>query len=335
MNGAPSAASDGSMAYPVHLGIWTNWSRGPVLGATLTVDQQTGGLLIAILAFFITWVGTSFWRICCFIFHQVHSTPKPRDGLYHQRQAILRNASTAESGLTSLLETGWAWRRNSGLSICRTLPLALFAALCIVAFAFASAFSSKVSTVIGNEVLLSDPNCGYTASTFNNPDTIAAHTFEPYLKQNAISYANYAQQCYCTNTSSIFRCNQFIKQNLPSKIHAEASCPFGGDICRTESGNLALDTGMLDSHQDFGLNAPPGQRFQYRRRVQCAPLKTEDYSSSYIAPSGRKYTRYYYGQRIPQPHGVNDNYTYEYLDNALAELLETNMTSAQADYTLR
>lgn len=37
----------------VHLGVWTNWSRGSIMGATLTLDQSHGNLLIALTAIFI------------------------------------------------------------------------------------------------------------------------------------------------------------------------------------------------------------------------------------------------------------------------------------------
>ncbi|OJD36629.1 cytochrome p450 protein [Diplodia corticola] len=317
----------------VHIGTWINWSHGPILGATLTLDRQSGGLLIAALALFIAWAGTSFWRICCFVSHQVYSSNTAQDGLYHQRQALLRNSGSPWHGLTSLLHTGWAWRRNSKLSFCRTLPMVFCAALCACAFAIASIFSSMVSTSSGNEVLISSPDCGYTSAQLDNPDTLAAQTFEPYLRQNALSYAQYAQQCYQPNASTVVDCSQFVKKNLSGTAQTDASCAFADNICQRDSANLALDTGLLDSNQDFGLNSPPEETFQYRRRVQCAPLKTDDYKKPYRARSGRRYMRYYYGERVSG--GVQaDDYTYEYYDNSLADLIETNMTSAPADYTL-
>lgn len=37
----------------VYLGIWTNWSKGAVMGATLTLDRAQGNLLIAFTAVFV------------------------------------------------------------------------------------------------------------------------------------------------------------------------------------------------------------------------------------------------------------------------------------------
>ena len=44
--------------YEVYLGAWTDWSRGRVLGATLTLSRGDGTLLIAFLAFYVAIVGT-------------------------------------------------------------------------------------------------------------------------------------------------------------------------------------------------------------------------------------------------------------------------------------
>jgi hypothetical protein len=45
--------SDSTDQYVVYLGKWTNWSRGPVFGATLTLSREDANLLIAFVAFFV------------------------------------------------------------------------------------------------------------------------------------------------------------------------------------------------------------------------------------------------------------------------------------------
>lgn len=49
--------------YTVHLGTWTNWSRGPIMGATLTTTRQYGNLFIAFTAFFVSFVASRFWHM--------------------------------------------------------------------------------------------------------------------------------------------------------------------------------------------------------------------------------------------------------------------------------
>lgn len=34
----------------VHRGLWTNLSKGPIMGQTITTDTKTGAIVIAILA---------------------------------------------------------------------------------------------------------------------------------------------------------------------------------------------------------------------------------------------------------------------------------------------
>jgi hypothetical protein len=70
----------------IYLGTWTNWSRGPIFGSTLTTTKDVGNLLIAFTAFFVAIVATRFWRICCLLLHMYLSTSEPRDAIHHQRQ---------------------------------------------------------------------------------------------------------------------------------------------------------------------------------------------------------------------------------------------------------
>lgn len=72
--------------FKVHLGTWTNWSRGPILGATLTLEPRYGLLLLSVTTTFVGFVASRSWRIVSLILHRVYSTPEPRDALHHQRQ---------------------------------------------------------------------------------------------------------------------------------------------------------------------------------------------------------------------------------------------------------
>lgn len=94
--------------YRIYTGVWTNWSHGAVFGRTLTIDRRDGDLLIAFIALFVTIVGTSFWRLACFALHSFFSSEATRDGIYHQRQAILRNSANGANGLWRLGQTQWA-----------------------------------------------------------------------------------------------------------------------------------------------------------------------------------------------------------------------------------
>jgi hypothetical protein len=98
------STADAILPYKIYLGIWTNWSRGSVLGQTLTVTRRNGDLLIAFTAFFIAFVGSRFWRIVSLALHRSYSTAQPSSAAHHQRQIILRNTDSADAGLLKLIQ---------------------------------------------------------------------------------------------------------------------------------------------------------------------------------------------------------------------------------------
>jgi hypothetical protein len=89
-----------------------DWSRGYIKGSTLTVTTGTSSVIIAILALFISQVGSHSWSIICFLTHQVRSTTRPRNGLYHQQQVILRNSVWGSDlgTIYQLRRVAWFWR---------------------------------------------------------------------------------------------------------------------------------------------------------------------------------------------------------------------------------
>ncbi|PYH47165.1 uncharacterized protein BP01DRAFT_381006 [Aspergillus saccharolyticus JOP 1030-1] len=57
-------------------------------------------------------------------------------------------------------------------------------------------------------------------------------------------------------------------------INANASCPYSTDLCAYNGHSaMQMDTELLDTLEDFGINAPPQNRIKYRRVTTCAPVK--------------------------------------------------------------
>ncbi len=135
-------SADSTTAYKFQVGAWTDWSRGAVYGATLTLYRRDGDLLIAFVAFFVAYVGTRFWRLLCVILHYIYSSGDARDGVHHQRQVLLRNAPNAEAALWTLTDIGLAWRKIAERVWVRLLPIVGLAVACIVGFTLAGVFSS-------------------------------------------------------------------------------------------------------------------------------------------------------------------------------------------------
>lgn len=320
-------------AYPVHLGFWTNWSHGKIQGATITLSSRNGALLTAFLALFVTFAGTSFWRIACFALHQISSSSAPQDGLYHQQQAILRNSANGTVALSSFIRTLWAWRRRANRPFHRIVPLILFAVFCVGAFAVAGLFSSKIGSAMGNEVLISSPNCGvpyYTTGDISTVEKLYSIYF-PYDARRYTSFANYAQKCYST-TPEVEGCAPFIRRQLSSAVDRNASCPFREDLCRTKNRNTKLDT-YIHMSSDLGLNTPSDLQFALRIVTHCAPLATEEHRKISNYSSDKSYMRYFYGPRIPSK-GANFNYTYEAELRSHEQFLSENLTTSLPDYEL-
>lgn len=278
----------------IHLGTWTNWSRGPILGATVTTTKQYGNFLIAFTAFYIAFVATRCWRILALILHRYRSSSAPQLTFLHQRQIILRNASNAESSLILFIRLCWAWRKLPSRRIFSILPEIVLALGCIAAFTVAGGFSSSISTAIGDEVLIQGDNC----AILSDPDNIADHDMILPIKSQRLNQdATYAQQCYPNNATelSLSECNRFAVNRLPtSTVDTNTKCPFQSEICQTQDHNIQLDTGYLNSHYHLGINAPKTQRFALRYVLQCVPLKSENHTSDF-SYEGQPYVKYHYG----------------------------------------
>ncbi|KAI8631817.1 hypothetical protein F5Y19DRAFT_376735 [Xylariaceae sp. FL1651] len=304
--------------YPVYVGVWVNWSRGFVLGSTLTLGRREAEFLIAFTAFFIAYVASRFWRVTCFIFHRYFSTPNPRDAIYHQQQAILRNSSSPEDGIRLLAYLLWRGFRSKNPF--RPLPALTAATICVIFFTVAGGFSSTISTAVGNEVLIQSKNCGYV----NEGSGKTPEELFPLLSYGADKYnaaANYAQQCYSNSTSELLDCGRFITQQISGTVDGNAACPFSSEICRNSKTNLRLDTGYVDSHSQFGLNSPPHQRILFRNVLHCAPLATEGFTTQDNTSLG-DVTKYHYGS---SRNSAGDT-DYVYLAKSLKSQYEIDYT---------
>lgn len=319
--------------YNVYQGVWTNWAKGSVQGATLTTTTKHGALLIAFLALYVQIIGGRFWRILCFVFHQFLSSPTSRDGFYHQRQAILRNVGTDYSGLFEFLRIGWAWQGKTRAPLRRVFPLCFAALLHIALFTTAGVFSSYVTDTAGNEVLLSNTRGGFLNGTnlaeFGTISDQLKYAI-PYSTEIAIASATYAQQCYNANASSQ-ACETYVQANVQS-VQRNIPCPFGGNICLDGTG-ISIDSEPLDSQLDFGINARPEDRFTWRAVTSCAVLTTDGFIENrtdpyFNLPDYPQQLLNYGGQGVP---GEDDTVNYT---RAWSTALSRQLPRMARDYVL-
>lgn len=206
----------------------------------------------------------------------------------------------------------------------RIAPALILAMVCTIGFTVAGGFSSQIqlgSDKIGSAVLLDGTNC----SVIGNLTSISEQMAHTKLTTRLIGTANnYVQQCYSTNSAGLTDCNYFVSQRLPGFIDKTAPCPFDSSLCRSNSNNLALDTGFIDTDAHLGLNAPPEERLFIRHRLHCAPLLTE----GHVSVNGN-YTQYDYGSQWGEtgdaesgysPGLLNHTHEVENLDNQYARM---------------
>ncbi|KAI8945458.1 hypothetical protein F4801DRAFT_597842 [Xylaria longipes] len=327
-----------SLSQPVHIGFWTNWSKGQILGSTLTLSRSDANLLIAFLAFWVTVVTSHIWKLTCFILHGLFSSAsEPQDGFYHQRQLLLRNSSGPAAGACTLLQILWAWRKLTWQPYSKGLPLLTTAIFLAISFAAVSGFSSRVVT--GSEVLISNSRCGLILQPQTERNQTEIYTvYIPYLINNTISSAIYAQKCYSNDSSSPTDCSMFVQRAItPFKVDFNASCPFASRVCQSRDSNLVIDSGLLNSDEHFGINTPPDQRVQLRQVTSCAPLVSEGYTSSAWEPEGRQLTRYHYGISSSLSSSTSndtDDYTFQFANVQSKDLLKVSSTYGIQDYNL-
>lgn len=319
----------------IYTGFWINWTRGRVFGATITLTNRNGALLIAFLALFASLAGTGLWRITCFILHHIYSTETAQDALHHQLQLILRNSANGTSGLWSLSRIIWAWSSGKAQNYYkRLMPLFLFTLLLLGASGAASTFSSKIATAMGHEVLISSRICGFNdIAGYDYLDML--RYFFPIQSSQLVSASSYASQCYARNTEDD-NCLQYVKLRLPTTINRNATCPFQEKVCKLKQGNIVLDTGFIDSHHDLGVNTPAEDRVLFRMITSCAPLRTEGFKRS--APrndSELNFTYYSYGPTYSEQFRqdpLRQGATYLYPEVSVKEFHD--LEPGSEDYTI-
>lgn len=206
---------------------------------------------------------------------------------------MIHTCTAPVSAVWTLSQLLWTWQNIAKRCFTRLLPTLLTAVLCLCAFTVAGGFSSSISSGIGNEVLLNGTNCGAISTFQTEPGSL--RIVVPYRSQSVHSAANYAQQCYSSDSPGIFDCTHFARGYLPSTMDTQAACPFrNSSICRTNSSNIHLDTGYIDLNNDLGINAPSDNNILFRAVLQCAPLKTEGYAEP-MEGLRDNFTTYNYG----------------------------------------
>ena len=179
------------------------------------------------------------------------------------------------------------------------------------------------------QVLIAGTKPGYFDYSLVTNITDSQLVLQPYVNQALVQEANYASRCYQFTASKV-DCPTYVRESISFNTTSTAPCPFPNQLCIDQGANLRLDTGLIDSLSDLGINAPIEDRFQLRYVLNCAPLVSNGYTAFYNGSDGTQFLRFYYGI-----HSLKTNYTYEYPTNRRTTNLDTHYTSAaDLDYTI-
>lgn len=253
-----------------------------------------------------------------FVTHQIRATPQARDGLFHQQQATLRNDSSDVSTIWVFSRLAYAWRSRSPKSFRKSGPIILIGSLHLIAFTAASILASRITTIDEEVLVARNPYCGpwggfngSITDDIENQNLAWAWTFTTVQ-----STQKYVDSCL-TNPQFLPECTMFTSPRLNWTSATDKPCPFG-DLCLGPA--LYLDTGLIDSRDDLGVNSRDSDRIQWRHNVTCAPITTDGYSKngtstvnydSHYSGNGNmgfNYTGLYYGPSVQNLSlsGVND-----------------------------
>jgi hypothetical protein len=237
-------------------------------------------------------------------------------------QVTFRNSSSPLGTAWTALKISWAWRDRARLNIPRFILAAIPPILVFAGFAVASVLSSKVAAppTEASEVRLLQNNCGYLdwrgqSSALGNVTQQGLTVDQRYYAPIGLAAQGYARSCYGNKTRSLASCNLYTVPSLPYLIHDSAPCPFGGNRCILgQNTAFRMQTAWLNSHEHFGINAPPKDRVEYRRTSTCSVLNITDLITTTSTGSG---TIYWYHLGYTGPLTKRQNYTFEYNDVAV------------------
>lgn len=269
-------------------GVWVNWSKGMMQGSTLTLSHGNASILTNSLAVFITILGAQVWIMLTFVTHQLSAFYKQESRhhpIHRRQQVILRNTPTDMSTARRLLSLVWEEKAHG---IRRLWPAVAMLATAVLHFAIFAAMGTLASSLVasGPEVLIKYPGCGVVSDEYQewisgvSLTSISPSADAPPLDTETSSFQlglslQYAQKCYMTSnedTSVPRDCLALPRPVLHSTTRTNQTCPFNASICRSDASIVTLDSGVLDSRADFGINAQDDDRLTYQHLISCAIL---------------------------------------------------------------
>lgn len=232
---------------------------------------------------------------------RLRTTRQAKHGIHFQQQASLRNHGSVLATIWQLCKVSWSWRAQKVQSIQRSTSLVLLGVGYLLVFSAAGIFSSSLATV-KDEVLVRSPNCGLwmldPTSTLDDFEMIT--DFNVHQRANADLSKAYVRDCL-SGYRSTPECNTFKQRELPFRVIKNGPCPFSPGMCLGPvNSTLVLDSGLLDSTKDLGINSVEKDRIQYRKVTTCSPITVDGYMEhGILKTNGRDISKFILTSCIP------------------------------------
>lgn len=231
--------------------------------------------MIAFLAIISRIAGEQFWQSLCYCLFQSRRLPAVRDDANQEVRAVLCNSTSDGGAFWQLISIGTRGRGRAWTAKVQLSMLVLAAAINVIAFGAAGIVSSRVTSA-RSEVLLRPSHCGgwrsVNASTSYREwaDMGAAHDMW------VVRGWHFHSMCRNSSTTST-NCNAYGRRLIhwTSLMHNE--CPFDPSMCTNDT-VVRLDSGMIDSHLDLGINSRPSDRITVSKVTDCAPLTVNGFT---------------------------------------------------------
>lgn len=245
-------------AVPIYVGVWIDWSYGPVLGLSLTVPETYGRYIVSATSTFINvFVTDGAWSLISYCVHQCSGrvSQKVPWGLVYQQNVALRNGQSGGSALKELFWLAWTWsplcifscscrkksdkkrkRTQNRRCYCstwrQTIAIGIWPAFVAGAFPAIATVSAKVAKPIQHQddvrIKYTTEACGVWVFDTSTEAGQAAH--DTKVLNDTIAGRAYARSCYAKDISSLntITCSFFTTPMLKYQTALLGrSCPFG------------------------------------------------------------------------------------------------------------
>ncbi|CAH0057583.1 unnamed protein product [Clonostachys solani] len=266
-----------------HIGSWQDYSQPAGDRGRFTMSKNNGNVFLSFLTVMVTVAGASAWTIVSIIIHSWIVRARQNNDVFDvQQQILLRNAKTPLATVAEFFKLWRAWRKKKVPNVAlRTLWVLIPTLLLYGGILVASIFASKVAINKdgGGIALARDQGCGILPLSGTYPDIEQDMIRKNKIVNDTIDGRNYAINFYdvdSTTRSKSVR-STFITDALPYSANFNASCPFQNQTLCLTGATISFESGELNSHSEFGINAKEHDRISTRAKTTCTMVNLNGY----------------------------------------------------------